>query len=245
MIFMIENIEMIGSVYKITNLINQKAYIGITTRDPIDRWWEHCNNAQKGSDYFIHQAIRKHGEESFSVQVIAQTNTIEDLKELEIILIKQHGTHMSTQKGYNKTWGGDGATSSGKAGAIDTKTGERLGLVDCSDPRWSTNEIISCRVGVEWKEEDKLSFSRKCIETGIRKGKKNGHAKRFKLISPSGQEHEIHGNCKEYVETLGLKYSALYDYIEKDIPVPPPSIFHQKNASQERLNTVGWRLERI
>ncbi|AFO10364.1 homing endonuclease [Escherichia phage ECML-4] len=240
MIFIIENIEMIGSVYKITNLTNQKAYIGITTRDPIDRWWEHCNNAQNGSDYFIHQAIRKYGEESFSVQVIAQTNSIEDLKELEIILIKQHGTHMSTQKGYNKTWGGDGATSSGKAGAIDVNTGERLGLIDCSDPRWDMGEIISCRHGVKHKDNTRLSNYAK-----TRTGVKNPNAKKFKLISPSGEEHEIHGNCKEYVESLGLKYSALYDYIEKDIPVPPPSIFHKKNASQERLNTVGWRLERI
>ncbi|WLI71494.1 hypothetical protein CPTAKMssTn_011 [Salmonella phage vB_SenM-AKM_ssTn] len=240
MIFIIENIEMIGSVYKITNLTNQKAYIGITTRDPIDRWWEHCNNAQNGSDYFIHQAIRKYGEESFSVQVIAQTNSIEDLKELEIILIKQHGTHMSTQKGYNKTWGGDGATSSGKAGAIDVNTGERLGLIDCSDPRWDMGEIISCRHGVKHKDNTRLSNYAK-----TRTGVKNPNAKKFKLISPSGEEHEIHGNCKEYVESLGLKYSALYDYIEKDIPVPPPSIFRKKNASQERLNTVGWRLERI
>lgn len=240
MIFMIENIEMIGSVYKITNLTNQKAYIGITTRDPIDRWWEHCNSAQNGSDYFIHQAIRKHGEESFSVQVIAQTNTIEDLKELEIILIKQHGTHMSTQKGYNKTWGGDGATFNGKTGAIDANNGNRLGLVDCEDPRWKTGEIIHCKVGVKRAFSNSLSEYAK-----TRTGKKNPNSKRFKLISPSGEEHEIHGNCQKYAESLGLKYSALYDYIERGIPVPPPSVFHQKNASQERLNTVGWRLERI
>ncbi|HIC5345224.1 TPA: GIY-YIG nuclease family protein [Salmonella enterica] len=236
---------MIGSVYKITNLVNQKAYIGITKRDPMQRWWEHCNSAQKGSDYFIHQAIRKYGEESFSVQVLAQTKSLEDLKELEIILIKQHGTHMSTQKGYNKTWGGDGSTFSNKHGAVLTSTGEHLGLVDCDDPRWKTGEIISCRIGVEWKEEGKLSFSRKCIETGIRKGKNNGHAKRFKLVSPSGEEHEIHGNCREYVERLGLKYSALYDYIDKGIPVPPPSVYHRKTATAERLNTTGWQLIRI
>lgn len=240
MIFMIENIEMIGSVYKITNLTNHKAYIGITTRDPINRWWEHCNNAHNGSDYFIHQAIRKYGEESFSVQLIAQAKTIEDLKELEIILIEQHGTHMSTQKGYNKTWGGDGYTFNGKTGAIDAKNGNRLGLVDCEDPRWGTGEIIHCKVGVKRTFSESLSKYAKG-----RVGNKNSNAKKFKLISPSGEEHEIHGNCQKYAEDLGLKYSALYDYIGKGIPVPPPSIFHQKNASQERLNTVGWRLERI
>lgn len=230
---------MIGSVYKITNLVNQKAYIGITTRDPMQRWWEHCNNAQKGSDYFIHQAMRKYGEESFSFQVITQTKSLEDLKELEIILIKQHDTHMSTQKGYNKTLGGDGATFAGKAGAIDTRTGKRLGIVDCSDPRWATGEIISCRAGVKHRDNSKLAEFAK-----TRTGSKNSNAKRFKLVSPSGKEYEIHGNCREYVERLGLKYSALYDYIDKGIPVPPPSVYHRKTATIERLNTVGWSLNR-
>jgi group I intron endonuclease len=236
---------MIGSVYKITNLVNQKAYIGITARDPNHRWWEHCNSAKNGSDFFIHQAIRKYGEESFSFQVIAQTKTPEDLKDLEIILIEQHGTHMSLQKGYNKTTGGDGAAFIGKHGAKDPITGKSLGLVSCDDPRWKTGEIVSCRTGIVWSDEDKSLFSKTCVETGIRKGKNNGHAKKFKLISPSGEEYFIHGNCREYVETLGLKYSALYDYIDKGIPVPPPSVYHRKTATIERLNTTGWQLNRI
>lgn len=230
---------MIGSVYKITNLVNQKAYIGITTRDPNHRWWEHCNSAKKGSDFFIHQAIRKYGEESFSFQVIAQTKTLEDLKELEIILIEQHGTHMSLQKGYNKTTGGDGATFFGKTGALDALTGERIGLVDCDDPRWVTGELVHCKVGVKRSFSESLSQYAK-----TRTGSKNSHAKKFTLISPDGEEHLIHGNCREYVEGLGLKYSALYDYIDKGVPVPPPSVYHMKNASQERLKTVGWQLNR-
>lgn len=231
---------MIGSVYKITNLVNQKAYIGITTRDPVQRWWEHCNNAQKGSDYFIHQAIRKHGEDSFSFQVIIQTKDIVYLKELEILMIAEHGTHMSTQKGYNKTWGGDGAAFANKHGAVLASTGQRIGLVDCNDPRWETGEIISCRYGIKHKDNTRLSDYAK-----TRTGNKNGNAKRFKLVSPSGEEHEIHGNCREYVERLGLKYSALYDYIDKGIPVPPPSVYHRKTATTERLNTTGWQLIRI
>lgn len=234
---------MIGSVYKITNLVNQKAYIGITTRDPIDRWWEHCNSAKNGSDYFIHQAIRKYGEESFSIQVLAQTNSVEDLKELEIILIKQHGTHMSTQRGYNKTWGGDGQTTRGKAGAVDVISGERLGVVELDDPRWESGDIVHCLKGKPRPDEYKKRMS--CYWKGKRVGKQNGNAKRFKLVSPSGEEHEIHGNCREYVERLGLKYSALYDYIDKGIPVPPPSVYHRKTATAERLNTTGWQLIRI
>lgn len=233
---------MIGSVYKIKNLVNHKSYIGITVRDPVSRWWEHCNSAKLGSDYFIHQAIRKYGEFNFEFQVIAQTKTVEHLKELEVLLIEQHETYMSTQKGYNKTRGGDGATFIRKTSGIVIGSGERTGLIDCDDPRWETGEIIHFRKGVPWPDESRKRASE--YWKGKRKGVNNGNAKNFKLISPEGVVYDINGNCRSYVEDLGLKYSALYDYIDKGKPVPPPSVYHTKNVSTERLATVGWSLVR-
>lgn len=226
-----------GCVYRITNNVNRKTYIGMTSRGSSDRWWEHRNSAKTGSNYFIHQAIRKYGEDNFSFEIIAESDSIDELKRLEIDNIKTHRSHM-TQNGYNKTWGGDGAAFVGKAGAKDPVTGEKLGLVPCDDPRWDTGEIINCKVGVARSFSESLSAHAK-----TRTGSKNSNAKKFKLISPDGTVHHIEGNCKQYSEGLGLKYSALYDYIDKGA-VPQPSIFHIRNASVERLATVGWSLVR-
>lgn len=226
-----------GCVYRITNNVNRKTYIGMTVRTPDQRWWEHRNEAKKGSNYFIHQAIRKYGEDNFSFEIIAESDCVDELKRLEIDNIKTYRSHM-TQHGYNKTWGGDGATFANKHGAVLASTGERLGLVSCDDPRWATGEIISCIRGTKRRDTTKLSAHAK-----TRTGSKNSNAKKFKLTSPDGTVHHIEGNCKQYSEGLGLKYSALYDYIDKGA-VPQPSIFHIRNASVERLATVGWSLVR-
>ncbi|AFX93521.1 homing endonuclease [Serratia phage phiMAM1] len=223
-----------GCVYKITNNVNGKTYIGVTTRNPEHRWWEHCNSARKGSDFFIHQAIRKYGEDQFSFQVISESNDGEELKRLEMENIKISCSHM-TQNGYNKTWGGDGATFINKHGAKDPVTGEKLGLTSCDDPRWATGEIVSCVAGNTRAFSQRLSDHAK-----TRTGAKNSNAKKFKLISPDGVVHEIEGNCREYVERLGLKYSALYDYIDKGKPVPCPA----GRYTPERMATVGWSLVR-
>lgn len=232
---------MIYSIYRLTNLLNGKKYIGMTKRDCELRLQEHIHEGIRGVSQFpIHQAIRKYGEGNFLFEVLLQTKQRKHIKQLEIDMIVENKSHI-TQHGYNKTWGGDGATFFGKAGAVVAETGERLGLIDCDDPRWKTGEIISCRVGVKdsYTPQSFIDFAKS------RTGSKNSNAKHYHLISPEGIIYEIHGNCQKVVKELGLKYSALYDYIDKGIPVPPVSKFHKKNMSKERENTIGWMLVKI
>ena len=49
-----------GYIYKITNLINNKIYIGQTIRDVQIRWKEHLRSKDEAP---IHKAIRKYGKE--------------------------------------------------------------------------------------------------------------------------------------------------------------------------------------
>ena len=58
-------------VYKITNKINGKIYIGQTTRTFEQRWKEHCNDAMNFKDiYLFHNAIRKYGKENFECEIL-------------------------------------------------------------------------------------------------------------------------------------------------------------------------------
>jgi group I intron endonuclease len=91
--------------YLITNTINSKAYIGITTRSIARRWYEHkfvSNSCGK----LLAKAINKYGAEAFEIKPIASAKTIEDLKEIEKELITQFQTKVPF--GYNLTDGGDG-----------------------------------------------------------------------------------------------------------------------------------------
>lgn len=63
-----------GIVYKATNLINGRVYIGLTTTTLERRWAVHCCEVRRGSKYLFHKAIRKYGEDSFSLEIIASEN---------------------------------------------------------------------------------------------------------------------------------------------------------------------------
>jgi group I intron endonuclease len=92
--------------YKITNKVNGKQYVGITTSSLNRRWNEHNYLARVGGDQYISRAIKVHGKSNFSIEQIASAiGNTENLKQLEIDLIEQYDTFYN---GYNLTKGGDG-----------------------------------------------------------------------------------------------------------------------------------------
>lgn len=93
-------------IYKITNRENGKLYIGITTCGYKARWYKHCSDAYRGSQYPLHLAINKYNPEGFNVEVIEICNSIEQLKEREIYWISELKT-LSSQNGYNVSLGGE------------------------------------------------------------------------------------------------------------------------------------------
>ena len=98
-----ENTELnysFGYIYKISNNVNDKVYIGLTTRDIHKRFSEHCV-----ADSLIGRAIRKHGIKSFRVEVIDRASNKNELCQKERYWIKEYG---SFKNGYNNTNGGEG-----------------------------------------------------------------------------------------------------------------------------------------
>ena len=54
-------------IYKLTNTVNNKIYVGGTT-DTIDtRFHRHVVRSLKGSEYPLHKAIREYGEEALAL----------------------------------------------------------------------------------------------------------------------------------------------------------------------------------
>ena len=95
-------------VYKITNKINGMLYIGITTRTVHARWLQHKGCALRGTyNYPLHNAIRQYGVDAFEVETVHTGNSLEELHNMEIELIKKHNSYVRNGKGYNMTYGGD------------------------------------------------------------------------------------------------------------------------------------------
>lgn len=96
-------------IYKITNLINGKMYIGKTTTTIEKRWKLHVKHALKERRRAkMCCAIRKYGEHNFSIVEISETAiSNSDLNILEKEYIKKYNS-TDHDFGYNMTDGGDG-----------------------------------------------------------------------------------------------------------------------------------------
>lgn len=88
-------------VYKITNMINHKSYIGITNNYK-KRWSNHkcCNNP----NMVICKAIKKYGVENFNFQLLFSNLSISEASNKEIELIQTE--HTLVPNGYNVALGG-------------------------------------------------------------------------------------------------------------------------------------------
>lgn len=96
-----------NEVYKITNKITGKIYIGITNQGSGARYRHHWYESRIGEPSPIHRSMAKYGEDNFTLEIIDFAKTYEELKEKEKFWIKKFN---STDRniGYNLTEGGDG-----------------------------------------------------------------------------------------------------------------------------------------
>lgn len=102
--------ERIISLYKVTNKINGKIYIGQTIQ-PDKRWYDHRRESANPKVPF-HFAIKKHGAHNFEFEVIASCKNWEDANYIETELVKQYDSFIANGKGYNATLGGMNAPKS-------------------------------------------------------------------------------------------------------------------------------------
>ena len=92
-----------GYIYKITNTVNGKSYIGQTINKPEYRINNHFNLNDKGC-VAIHNAIRKYGRDAFTLEILHEALDI-FLDDLEIAEINKHNT--LAPNGYNIEGGGN------------------------------------------------------------------------------------------------------------------------------------------
>lgn len=101
---------MVG-IYKITNLINGKCYIG-QSKDLVKRMNSHKTTAfdplSHSYNNHLYRAIRKYGLENFSFDIIEYCK-IEELNEKEKMWIEHYNSFFN---GYNLTFGGDASGTS-------------------------------------------------------------------------------------------------------------------------------------
>jgi len=129
------------AIYKITNLINGKIYIG-ESKQPERRFKEHCNRGSKDNS-LIDIAIKMHGKENFKMEIIGW---FENWQEKEKYYIKEYNSLVPN--GYNiHEGGGDPPLLKGEENPkckITQKTANKIQqqLLDWYIPRKKIVKII-------------------------------------------------------------------------------------------------------
>ena len=89
-------------IYKITNKINSKLYIGQTSQKLMARWKEHVRSKTCKA---LGAAIRKYGPNSFTIEILQNCSSYEEMNILEKEYIKKFSSLYPD--GYNLTTGGN------------------------------------------------------------------------------------------------------------------------------------------
>ena len=91
-----------GVIYKITNKLDGKQYVGQTMRLVETRFKQHANNKKT----HLGRAIRKYGVENFLIEILEECDTCEQLNEREMFWIA--ALNCKHPNGYNFADGGKG-----------------------------------------------------------------------------------------------------------------------------------------
>lgn len=208
-------------VYKITNLINNKIYIGQTVQKMILRFQAHFVESKRGSERPICRAIRKYGKENFIIEQVGSAKNIEDLNKLEIELIKKYES-LTTQHGYNATEGGKNFrfTEETKLKQSLAKKGKPSNKKDFSCSPETAAKIGAANKGnTAWNKGRKMTEA-ECIKHGqVRKGMKAWNkGKRLNLkqiiaINLETLEETIFSSIHEVVEVLNVGRCAVQNVL--------------------------------
>lgn len=145
-----------GIIYKITNNISEKVYIGLTTATLQNRWKGHKTQARKAlrkerPTHPLYNAMAKYGIENFKIEQIDESDNFVQLGKLERKYIKEYNS-ADRDFGYNITRGGE-------SNQLDANPRTQLTIEDVEEIRKIYNE---CKLGPQecWKlYSDRISFS--------------------------------------------------------------------------------------
>jgi len=97
-----------AEVYKITNTLTNKSYIGYTSKGSLNRFATHLTDAlvyKRDKNRKFYNAIRKYGKDNWVLAVLIENIEVNEAKKKEIEMIAFYDTY---NNGYNATHGGDG-----------------------------------------------------------------------------------------------------------------------------------------
>lgn len=218
-------------IYRITNLVNGKTYIGKTGVSFGDRW--DCHKAQLNGGYHdnphLQKAWNKYGSKSFEFAVVEATDDVSVLDDLERKYIKEY---RSIGECYNILDGGDGGFLLGSHLSEDArrKIGEknRINMTGRKASEETKRKMSSSqkRRYANWTDEDRAAHGKmmsECASGYHWSQESKDKFSKMQQIKPNGATltiddvHEIrrlyeqeHKSYQEISEIMGIRKQNVY-----------------------------------
>jgi group I intron endonuclease len=178
-------------IYKITNKINGKVYIGQTARSLERRWKEHC--CPKDGSPLLRSAIQKYGKENFTVEQIdcAADRPEANAKECYWIAFYESA---DKEKGYNLSLGGE-------IGHFNEETLKKM-----SDAHMGAKNYF---YGKHHTEECKKRMRN--LKVGLYTGENHPKARKVRCIETG----EVFNTIKEAEEKYKISHGKISDVCSK------------------------------
>ena len=188
-------------IYKITNILNSKSYIGKHVSNRLD-------DPYFGSGIAIKKAIKKYGKHNFIKDILEICSDMNNLSEREIFHIENEGTF---SKGYNLTRGGDGCL--GMVFSKNTKDKMSKSIKDAYKRNPKLSKAISDRGKLLTGDKNPF-FGKKLSREHIEKmrvarvkaitGANNPSAVKIKCVETG----VIYNTANDAAKAVGLKHST-------------------------------------
>lgn len=225
-------------IYKTTNTINGKIYIGQSKFNPDE------NPEYLGSGFLLKRAVECYGKENFKKEIIEECNSQEQLCERErywIATLKSNNRIVGYNICEGGTWGDNWTNNprkeelrelfkkrskganNGNYGNRWTSEQKKIASERAIKNRYIIDPITGENISKRLDVRKKLSESKK--------GEKNPRACLWRLISPLKEVYIFEGGIVQELKKYGLTYSQFNSR--------PPI------ADGVRTNGRGWILERI
>jgi group I intron endonuclease len=197
--------RIIHSIYQFVNQNNNKVYIGYTSD-----WNRRLQDHQKRYltiDTAFYHALRKHGWESFTYEVIYQSLDKEHThKVMEEHFIREYNSHIDNGHGYNMSYGGDGnngysaatrykmgSSNRGKKRPLSEETKQKIGIANSRQRRTEEQKEHLRNVNLGKKQS---------VETVLK------HSKSYIVTSPDGVSTPI-VNLNQFCKDNNLNQGAM------------------------------------
>ena len=175
-----------GVIYRCTNLINNKVYVGQTIQKFDRRRKSHIVRANAGQLSKFYCAIRKYGKDNFSWEILENTD-IDDINVLNKLEERYIKSYDSFNNGYNMTTGGLNKRYSEESKRKMSKSskGRTTWMKGKTHTKEAKEKIRKCKFG--------------------KVGKQNGYSKQTKCLETG----EIYGSARLASKATGIKYQYI------------------------------------